>query len=147
MSIILIDLFNKVNVKLQWFECFFRCNLHNLRLSLSTNSESSLSFSSSVHRSVCRRRRAATAEPATTTVEKLKPCVVRPGKFVFLIGESVSLRSTNNVEFITESGGGWVYHLFVYICWSYRMVVILCYNSMAPSTCKDNINASAIYYL
>ena len=39
-------------------------------------------------------------------------------------------------------------HLSVYICWSYRMVALMvCYNSMAPSTCKDDISASAIFYL
>ena len=36
-------------------------------------------------------------------------------------------------------------HLFVYICRSYRMVALmLCYNSMAPSTCRDDISSSAI---
>ena len=44
-------------------------------------------------------------------------------------------------------GEGWVYHLFVYVCWNYRMVALmLCYNSVAPSTCKD-ISASAICHL
>ena len=39
-------------------------------------------------------------------------------------------------------------YLFVYICWSYRMVALmLCYNSMASSTCKDDISASAICHL
>ena len=39
-------------------------------------------------------------------------------------------------------------HLSVYICWSYRMVALmLCYNSMAPSTCKDDISASASCHL
>ena len=39
-------------------------------------------------------------------------------------------------------------HLFVYVCWRYRMVALnLCYNSMAPSTCKDVISASAICHL
>ena len=39
-------------------------------------------------------------------------------------------------------------HEFVYICWSYRMVALnFCYNSMAPSTCKDDISASAICHL
>ena len=36
-------------------------------------------------------------------------------------------------------------HLFLYIYWSYRMVVLmLCYTFMAPSTCKDDISASAM---
>ena len=39
-------------------------------------------------------------------------------------------------------------HLFVYICWSNRMVALIhCYNSIAPSTCKDAISASAICHL
>ena len=39
-------------------------------------------------------------------------------------------------------------HLFVYICWSYRMVALmLCYYSIAPSTCKDDIRAGAICHL
>ena len=39
-------------------------------------------------------------------------------------------------------------HLFVYISWSYRMeALMLCYNSMAPSTCKDDISASVICHL
>ena len=43
---------------------------------------------------------------------------------------------------------GWAIYSFVYICWSYRMVaLILCYNSMVPSTCKDDISASAICHL
>ena len=44
--------------------------------------------------------------------------------------------------------GGWVYRLFVYIYWSYRMIALmLCYHSAAPSTCKDDISASAICHL
>ena len=36
-------------------------------------------------------------------------------------------------------------NLFIYICWSYRMIALmLCYHSTAPSTCKDDIIASAI---
>ena len=36
-------------------------------------------------------------------------------------------------------------HLSVYTCWSYRMVALmLCYNSMAPSTCKDDISAPPV---
>ena len=39
-------------------------------------------------------------------------------------------------------------HLFIYICWSYRMgALMLYYNFMAPSTCKDAISASAISHL
>ena len=39
-------------------------------------------------------------------------------------------------------------HLFVYICWSYRMITLmLCYHSIAPSICKDDSSASAICYL
>ena len=39
-------------------------------------------------------------------------------------------------------------HLFVYICCSYRMVALmLCYHSIAQSTCKDDISASAICHL
>ena len=39
-------------------------------------------------------------------------------------------------------------HLFVYICWSYRMIALmLCYQSIAPSTCKEDISASAICHL
>ena len=38
--------------------------------------------------------------------------------------------------------------LFVFICWSYRMVALmLCYHSIAPSTCKDDIRASAVCHL
>ena len=45
-------------------------------------------------------------------------------------------------------GGGWVYHLFIYLRWSYRMVGLsLCCHSIAPSTCKDDISASAICHL
>ena len=41
-----------------------------------------------------------------------------------------------------------VYHLFVYICWSYRMVVLKHhYNSIAPSNWKGDISASAICHL
>ena len=43
---------------------------------------------------------------------------------------------------------GWFIHLFVYICRSYRMVALkLCYNSMAQSTCTDDLSASAICHL
>ena len=36
-------------------------------------------------------------------------------------------------------------HLFVYICWSCRMIALmLCYRSIAPSTYEDNISASPI---
>ena len=39
-------------------------------------------------------------------------------------------------------------YLFIYICWSYRLVaLILCYNSISPSTFKDDISASAICHL
>ena len=39
-------------------------------------------------------------------------------------------------------------HLFVYICWSSRTVALmLCYHSIAPSTCKGDISASAICHL
>ena len=39
-------------------------------------------------------------------------------------------------------------HLFVYVCWSCETVfLMLCYNSIAPSTCKDDISASAVCHL
>ena len=39
-------------------------------------------------------------------------------------------------------------HLFVYICWSHRIIsLMLCYHSIAPSTYKDDISASAICHL
>ena len=38
-------------------------------------------------------------------------------------------------------GASFIY-LFVYICWSFRLVALmLCFNSIAPSTCKDDISA------
>ena len=39
-------------------------------------------------------------------------------------------------------------YLFIYICCCYRMVALmLCYKSMAPGTCKDDISASDIWHL
>ena len=41
-----------------------------------------------------------------------------------------------------------IYSFFFYICWSYRMIALmLCYYSIAPSTYKDDISASAICHL
>ena len=52
-------------------------------------------------------------------------------------------RKADNFRYIDE--GGWVYHLFVYISWSCRLVALmLCYKSIAPSTCKEYISARAI---
>ena len=56
-----------------------------------------------------------------------------------------------DVHFFQISGGRLgvpFIHLFVYICWSYRMVALMLrYNYMAPSTCKADISASAICHL
>ena len=51
----------------------------------------------------------------------------------------------------SKGGEGWMclyIHLFVYICWSYRMVALmLCYNPISPSTFKEDISASPICHL
>ena len=40
---------------------------------------------------------------------------------------------------------GWVYHLFVYVYWRYRVATLMyCYHSIAPSTYKDDISVIAI---
>ena len=53
-----------------------------------------------------------------------------------------------NKIIVLQAGGGWVYHLFVYIRWSYRMIALmLCYSSIAQSTGKDDISASAIWHI
>ena len=43
-----------------------------------------------------------------------------------------------------------MHHLFIYlfICWSCRMAALrLCYHSIAPCTCEDDISASVICHL
>ena len=47
-------------------------------------------------------------------------------------------------------GEGWVYHFFIYLFMSAGAIewqLMLCYNSTAPSTCRNDISASAICHL
>ena len=69
--------------------------------------------------------------------------------FMFIVDDSEVVN--RRVYFSIVCGGrlGALFiHLFVFICWSYRMITLmLCYHSTAPSTCKDDISASAICHL
>ena len=65
-------------------------------------------------------------------------CDFRSSHYVYY-GSLYSFRGRLGVPFI---------HLFVYICWCYRVVaVMICYNSIASSTCKNDMSASAICHL
>ena len=51
----------------------------------------------------------------------------------------ICLRGSLGIPFI---------HVFVSICWRYRMIILMpCCISIAPSSCKDDINASAVCHI
>ena len=95
----------------------------------------------------------AYSSASKTTLRKLYPIqniAIRIATGAFKTSLIISLQSEADIKSLEICGGRLgvpLIHLSVYICWSYRMVALmLCYNSMAPSSYKD-ISASAICHL